>query len=338
MSPPPRLLPLLLAALGLPSCGAFEDGTACVYVPEDTTACPAAEDVDPDDLFVAWSCDGERIRDVHGEGELQRLGWDSTGDGDLACCYDATLVDLKPNSDCAIGRPWRGPAGTPTAPTAARDDWQAAGRPPAQPDPARARAWASAAAGEHASVAAFARLSLELLAHGAPADLVRAVHQAALDEIDHAERCYAQATRFSGAPIGPGPLPVPGPLDLARPLADLAAEAVRDGCVTETLGAIVGRAAAEACADPQVQDDLRAIAADEEAHAALSWRIVAWALRTGGPEVRAAVIQAFREPPPRLDLDLLALRCAVPQEQLLAEARAGLGAVIRPAARQLLAA
>lgn len=339
MTPPPRLLTLILAAMGLPACAEVDDGFACMYVAADTTACPPADEVDPDALFDPNSCDDNlRFRNVEGEGELREQTWDTSSDADLECCYQAQIVDPNPRSECAIGRPWRDGQRTATAPSVPRADWTRPHHPPTRPDPARAHAWARAAAGEHASVAAFARLALELLAHGAPADLLRAVTQAGLDEIDHAERCYTLASRFRGAPVGPGPLPCAGPVDLGRSLAEIAAEAVRDGCIEETLGAILGRTAAEACEDPDIRADLLRIAADEEAHAALSWRLVAWALRAGGPEVRAAVARAFRAPAPALDLDALALRCGVAREALQAAVDAGHTAVIGPATQSLLAA
>ena len=58
---------------------------------------------------------------------------------------------------------------------------------------ARGRAWTADALLEHASVASFSRLSLALLAVGAPADLVALAHRAALDEIRHARLCFALA-------------------------------------------------------------------------------------------------------------------------------------------------
>src|SRR5262245_52773660 len=50
-----------------------------------------------------------------------------------------------------------------------------------------ARRWARAAQYEHASVASFARFSLELLALGAPSDLIARAHRAAIDELEHTE-------------------------------------------------------------------------------------------------------------------------------------------------------
>lgn len=62
------------------------------------------------------------------------------------------------------------------------------------PVPPSALRWAADAALEHSSIAAFAKLSLDLMAHGAPLDLVRAAHQAALEEIRHTEAACAMAT------------------------------------------------------------------------------------------------------------------------------------------------
>ncbi len=54
-------------------------------------------------------------------------------------------------------------------------------------------AWLRNALMEHASVAALARFTLELLAVGAPADLIRDSNAAASDETRHAELCFALA-------------------------------------------------------------------------------------------------------------------------------------------------
>jgi hypothetical protein len=47
---------------------------------------------------------------------------------------------------------------------------------------------------------------LELLALGAPAELVEKAHVAALDEIEHARICFALASAYGGERYGPGPL------------------------------------------------------------------------------------------------------------------------------------
>ena len=91
---------------------------------------------------------------------------------------------------------------------------------------------------------------------------------------------------------------VPGSLDVAGPggdrtLPDRAAAAVREGCIGETIAAMMVRAQLEVARDEQVRAALARIAHDEERHAALSWRFVRWAIDRGGDDVRRAVAAAF---------------------------------------------
>lgn len=123
---------------------------------------------------------------------------------------------------------------------------------------------------EHASVAAFARLSLSLLAFGAPPDLIADAHRAALDEIRHAQIAFASA----GGAIGPGPCAAFGELHAHRTLAEMAAETYRDGCIGETIASLELRKTAPTMAD------------EEARHADLAWRIVEWALASGDTKVR----------------------------------------------------
>lgn len=293
--------PLLLLILS--ACFEVSEGDACIDVDESATSCPLAEDVDLDEVFVPMECDDVEVRSVSGEGDLgDRPSQIADDEVDLVCCYDAEIVDLTPGSDCAVGRPLRGAA------IAGATAWERAGR------------------NEHASAAAFAALALELMAHGAPIGLVGDVLAAAQDELRHAASCFAR---------GGAPAPIPVPVLAPRPLAEMAAEAVRDGCLVETLGAIAVRAAAAEAPDPEVRKLLSAIAEDEARHAALSWRVVAWALRTG--QVREAVIAALRAMP-AMDVRPLAERSGVPAARLREAIAAGVTDVIRPAARAVMAA
>ncbi|MDC0721544.1 ferritin-like domain-containing protein [Nannocystis bainbridge] len=163
---------------------------------------------------------------------------------------------------------------------------------PADPLPAPLRAaiadaWLQDARSEHASIASFARATLELLALAAPPALVAASQKASLEEIDHAQRCFALASHYAGAPLGPGPLhAVPiRDADLVR----LACDTFVEGCVGETIAALIATRAARRCADTTVAATLTKIADDEAEHAALAWATVAWAITRGGEDVRAAV-------------------------------------------------
>ena len=137
-----------------------------------------------------------------------------------------------------------------------------------------ARHWQEMAALEHASVAAFARLSLILLAHGAPADLIERTHAAALDEIEHARIAYHFASSYGGERIAPAMLDA-GSLTTPS-LEELAIETLIDGCIEESAAAEWARRAAETAVDPVIAAAVGRIAEDEARHAELAWRILAW--------------------------------------------------------------
>ncbi|WP_437718003.1 ferritin-like domain-containing protein [Sorangium sp. So ce448] len=158
---------------------------------------------------------------------------------------------------------------------------------------ALAAAWTRDALFEHASVASFGRFALELLAAGAPADLVEEAHRAALDEARHARLCFALASAYAGEAIAPGAFPFDGRVEVEADLASIAARAAREGCIGETIAAVVAAEELGAAEDPAVRSALAIIAADEARHAELAWGTVAWAIRAGGERVRAAVEEVF---------------------------------------------
>lgn len=203
---------------------------------------------------------------------------------------------------CAIGRPFEVAGQWRSAPVEQRRDWQGefAEMVPAIPVASLdselcdqlADWWLAAARMEHASVASFARLVLELMAVGAPADLLARASQAAIDEVRHAELCFALAERYSGQQLGPAPLAIDGSLR-TQSLVQIAAAAAKEGCIWETVAALEANVAAGTAQDPLVAGLLRRIADDETAHAQLAWDIVHWAIAQGGAPVRAAVVQAM---------------------------------------------
>src|SRR5690606_24444307 len=95
--------------------------------------------------------------------------------------------------------------------------------------------WLDAARGEHASIAAFARFVATLLRFAAPARLVADALAAARDEANHTRDALALASRFAGRPLALGGIAIADALldgdDLARAVVD----AVREGCIAETL-------------------------------------------------------------------------------------------------------
>ena len=66
--------------------------------------------------------------------------------------------------------------------------------------------------GEHASVASFARHTLQLMTMEAPPTLLMGSIKAAVDEIRHAKNCYGIAETFLGKNIQPSTLDIDGSL------------------------------------------------------------------------------------------------------------------------------
>ena len=263
-----------------------------------------------------------------------------------ACCYEWVHV-------CPGGRPLHGEGGEILAAPAPRSDWLVdlgeldPARIPASHRALAADHFAREAAFEHASIAAFSRASLGLLGAGAPADLLAATHAAAADEIEHARLMYALCSALRGAPEGPSKLGVARQAPLPGSLADLAVETFVDAALGEAVAALALREAASGAEDRVIASLLTRIAEDEERHAALAWRTVAWALREGGAPVREALARAVADVereartapfvPDAAPVDLRALGILGPVA--LAEVRSrALREVVLPCAEALLRA
>lgn len=246
--------------------------------------------------------------------KLPASAYDSNGclankDVTSGCCEGAIAGPKFENGKCCYGFCDRVCCGRPfyvgdesrVAGWVDGDDWVTSDRALGDAfgvDPKRAAAaevWLADALLEHASIASFSRFTLQLLALGAPADLVRDACAAGLDEVRHAELCFEVAARFAGRPYGPAALPMVGvTLDEVR-LEDAIHSTIVEGCVGETIAAVT---AAERCAraqEPVARAALARIAEDEARHAELSWRFLRWALRTGGASALAAARRAFAE-------------------------------------------
>jgi hypothetical protein len=158
--------------------------------------------------------------------------------------------------------------------------------------------WLHDAQKEHASVPAFSRISWQLAAVGAPAELLEWSHQAAMEEIDHARRCFALAAGYGGRSHTVEAMPdlLIGGLDTkGDPLVVMALESLKDGCLLEDFNSDVAGECEKACLDPATKDVLARITREERSHAELSWSMVAWLAERGGDRVRDALEKAGRE-------------------------------------------
>lgn len=155
---------------------------------------------------------------------------------------------------------------------------------------------------EHASVAAFARLTLDLMALGAPPALVAAANRDALDEIRHTELCFSLARALDGKAESPAAFPEASrarTLPASRPLAlaALAVDSLVDGALHEGVSARVIAKLAKRCEHAEIRAVLKEIAADEGRHAAHGWEVVEWCLAEGGAPVADAMRGAVRALP-----------------------------------------
>lgn len=199
---------------------------------------------------------------------------------------------------CVAGRPFLVAAEVRFAPVAGRSDWSLDLAKPCvdhltwQRRSALAEHWTKLGQMEHASIAAFARFSLQLLSLGAPADLVEATTRALADETAHAKLCFSIAGAYAGKAIGPGPLDVTRSLE-ATSLVDIVDLVIAEGCFGETSAVLEALDGADAATDPVIGAAYRQIAADEQRHAELAFRFVRWALERDRKSVGACIASAL---------------------------------------------
>ncbi|MBL9037152.1 MAG: ferritin-like domain-containing protein [Archangium sp.] len=160
---------------------------------------------------------------------------------------------------------------------------------------ALARRWRENGRNEHASVAAFAHLTLDLMAVGAPPQLLTDAQRDAADEIRHAELCFSLARAIDGQPESPSPFlqaheQRPAPSSRPEALAQLAADSLIEGALLEGFSARTLAVLVQRCEDPATVALLKELAADEGRHSRHGWDVAEWCLAEGG----AAVAEALR--------------------------------------------
>jgi len=287
-----------------------------------------------DDVFVGKTTDGREIQLPLAEIRAAKVEQPSSNltlvvvGGVLATFLLGSLlyswyVDSKVNT--ISGRALRVNGKVVTAPLGRSQDWSGGHQPELSGLSSAARAalalhWHQTALAEHASVPAFSRLSLTLMALGAPGRLVDAAHRAAREEIQHARIAFSLASAYGGTEVAPGPLTelANAPAITATSLRALAAESLIDGCLMEGFGAAVIEAGRVRTADRPLRAVLAAIAREEASHAQLAWDIVGWCIEVEGAPLCAALTSLIENTPtpavprelaPALESELAAHGC-----------------------------
>jgi len=138
---------------------------------------------------------------------------------------------------------------------------------------------------EHASVASFARFSLDLLRFAAPPHLLAAAHRAACDEVAHAVATFGLAAKFrgnSGGQVWVESFPALT-VDLSKTLDTFLARTFAEGCVGESVGvACISYSLRAISKESPARKVLEQLLKDEAQHAALAWATTMWAIDNGG--------------------------------------------------------
>lgn len=158
-----------------------------------------------------------------------------------------------------------------------------------------ARAWEQNAQAEHASIAAFSQLSLQLIALGAPPELLERTLQAAADEVRHARNAFSWASLFAGIPLQPAPFPEASLTGDSASRERLGVESLIAGCIGEGVAAQSLRQAATRVAHAPLRNTLTRMADEEERHAALAWDIVAWCIQEDPNTIRTLRAALLRD-------------------------------------------
>jgi hypothetical protein len=212
--------------------------------------------------------------------------------GQEVCTSLAARVCTQP-ANCSFGRPFVVDDAARLSQAVLRDDWLVRAAPQVGTLSSSLRArlaqhWIDTARMEHASVAAFARVVLQLLALGAPHDLVADAERAMADETKHARLAFGLASAYAGSDLGPGPIAIDRCLDDGG-VGALVATTFIEGCVGETVAALEACEALAHAQDPAVRAVLETLAREEAQHAEHAWRTVAWALTAFGQTARDAM-------------------------------------------------
>jgi len=197
------------------------------------------------------------------------------------------------------GRPFMVGGGRRSAAIETSDSWKAELSPDLRHLDGTQRArlgehWSEMGREEHASVGSFSRFVIQLLALGAPAELVEEATRAMNDETEHAKLCFGIASAALGHNVGVGPIEVDNCLEgSSDPWTVLHATLV-EGCVGETASAAIASESLRRCNNECISSVLARIADDEARHATLAWRFTEWVLQNH-PELAKNASDVFSQ-------------------------------------------
>ena len=302
------------------------EGSICECGAEVSRCVPATCTTDAD-------CEGDLLCTLHSADPFENCGYRAYGcqsyqdacGGNLDCDGGGFCSDWGTRScdGCvSIGRPVLVSGEARVAAAVARSDWATAELAPSLSvgpvsRAALAREWTRIALMEHASIAAFARFTLQLLQVAAPQDLIEQSNRAMHDEARHARMAFTLASAYGEQPVGPDTLDMSDSMN-GWDVESLLVTTIEEGCIGETVAAMIAAEGSARAEDPVVRAALAEIADDENRHSQLAWRFVAWALTEYGQRAHDIVRREFQR---HLNTRLAATALSVPGQELAIDLR-----------------
>jgi len=157
-----------------------------------------------------------------------------------------------------------------------------------------ARIWGERIPTEYRSITGFSTLSFDLIAAGAPVDLVAVCHRVCIDELRHTELAVRMVEVYGGhqpeLPREISSLPADESLTA---VAQACRSAIVLSCLGETFACTELAMLRERAVDPVVRGVLTVFLADEIVHARIGWAYLAHAFKTADAVTRRSVAEAI---------------------------------------------
>jgi len=157
-----------------------------------------------------------------------------------------------------------------------------------------ARIWGERIPTEYRSITGFSTFSFDLIAAGAPVDLVAVCHRVCIDELRHTELAVRMVETYGGKrpelPRDISNLPADSKLTA---VAQACRSAILLSCLGETFACTELAMLRDRAEDPVVHGVLTVFLSDEIVHARIGWAYIAHAFKSADPTTKRQVGEAI---------------------------------------------
>jgi hypothetical protein len=159
-----------------------------------------------------------------------------------------------------------------------------------------ARIWAERIPTEYRSITGFGTFAFDLIAAGAPPDLVAVCHRVCIDELRHTELAVRMVEIYGGRrPSLPREISSLPAAQGISAVAQAARSAIALSCLGETFACTELTMLRDRAVDPVVRGVLTVFLSDEIVHARIGWAYLAHAFQNADPATRRDVASVVPE-------------------------------------------